>query len=384
MPFFSRNKQTLLSRWWWSLDKPLVGFILLLFLIGLMIVSTASPMVCVQHGWAPAFFIRKHLVFCAFSMLALLLFSLASQVWIRRFFFGLFPLLMLCLIWLALQGGGIKGASRWISLAGFSFQPSEFLKPCFAVLTAFSFEKAKQDPHHSFWLPWVNGFLLFISMLLLLKQPDLGMMALLGGSWAIQAFVAGVPYLFFVLGSGLMISILGTAYLFFPHVTQRIDTFLHPEKADKYGAHFQITQSLECFATGKGWGVGLGEGLLKRTLPDAHADFILAVAAEEMGFAFCLFLLCLYAAIFLRFFIQAEKQLDLFNRLVIWGLLGGLILQMVVNIASVTYLIPPKGVTLPGISYGGSSLINVGISFGVALALLPKHTSGYRFFKNQQ
>jgi cell division protein FtsW len=272
----------------------------------------------------------------------------------------------LTLVW----GIEIKGARRWIALPGSSLQPSEFLKPCFAVVTAWLIAEGKKVGRFPGML---LAFAIYGVIVLLLKsQPDIGMLAVITGVFFTQLFVAGLNLAFVgVLFGGIVGASVG-AYTLFPHVRSRVARFLHPAVGDNY----QVNRALEAFGSGGLLGRGPGEGHIKDVLPDAHADFVFAVAGEEYGMIVCLVILGLFAFVVLRCLVILLREGDLFVVLAAAGLAASFGLQAFVNMASTLDLIPTKGMTLPFVSYGGSSAIAVAFGMGMLLALTRRRTAG--------
>jgi cell division protein FtsW len=289
--------------------------------------------------------------------------SLLSPRWVKRVaVVGFATAVLLCVLTL-LVGTEIKGATRWISLAGFSLQPSEILKPTFAVVCAWMFAHTAKDP--TFPGTWITVGLGLLSVSLLMLQPDVGQTCVLTAVWSLQLFLAGLPMLWVGLIAVSAAAALTGAYFMLPHVAQRIDSFLDPSAGDRY----QIQRSMEAFMNGGLFGRGPGEGTVKALLPDAHSDFIFAVAGEELGLIACLVIVLLFAVVVLRGFSRAFHDNSLFVLLATAGLLAQFGLQALINMASSLHLMPTKGMTLPFISYGGSSLLALAFSLGMVLAL---------------
>ncbi len=267
-------------------------------------------------------------------------------------------------------GVEIKGARRWIALPGLSLQPSEFVKPTFAVVSAWLF--ARYRLRERFPGQWIAIALYALVVGLLIKQPDLGMAAVVSAVWFTQFFLAGLRLVWVALGMATGIAGLVGAYFALPHVASRIDRFLDPASGDSY----QVDRSMDAFMNGGWWGRGPGEGTVKEYLPDAHADFVFAVAGEELGLVTCLIIVALFAFIVLRGFSRLLQENNLFVVLAATGLLVQFGLQAVVNMASSLQLMPPKGMTLPFLSYGGSSLLALGLGMGMALALTRRRYGG--------
>ena len=262
-----------------------------------------------------------------------------------------------------IAGPEIKGARRWLVVAGLSVQPSEFVKPAFAVVAAWMFAAQRMDD--SFPGNTIAGVLLILVTGLLILQPDLGMAAVVPTVWFGQFFLAGLSLPWVALLALLGLCGVVAAYFAFGHVASRIDNFLDPSVGDSY----QVTTALEAFNKGGLFGRGPGEGTVKEILPDAHSDFIFAVAGEEFGLFLCLLLVVLFALVVLRGLTRVLQQNDLFVLLAASGLLAQFGLQGLINMASTLRLIPTKGMTLPFISYGGSSLLGLALAMGMVLAL---------------
>jgi cell division protein FtsW len=283
-----------------------------------------------------------------------------------------------CIIALALtaatmvMGVEIKGARRWISLPGLSVQPSEFLKPCFAVVAAWLISEGRRTPRFPGRVLAIGVFLLIA--LLLKSQPDVGMLAVITAVFFAQLYVAGLNLVLVGIGvlgfggAGL------AAYTFFPHVQKRVENFLHP--GNGISADYQPRTALEAFGNGGLLGRGPGEGRVKDVLPDAHADFVFAVAGEEFGMILCLVIIAVFAFIVLRGMLRLLKEHDMFVVLSCTGLVTGFGLQAFVNMASSLQLIPTKGMTFPLISYGGSSALAVALGMGMLLALTRRRHHG--------
>jgi cell division protein FtsW len=273
-------------------------------------------------------------------------------------------LICLGLLVLTLTGGTeIKGARRWLSVGGISLQVSEFVKPAFAVTAAWMFAARRLGED----IPGniVATVLLLVVLSLLLAQPDVGQSVVVVAVWVSQLFLAGLPMVWVALAMLICVGGLATAYFVFPHVASRIDRFLNPQSGDT----FQVDRALEAFMNGGMFGTGPGAGTVKSHLPDAHADFVFAVLGEEFGLLACLLLVAVFAAIVLRGFIRALQDSDLFIVLATTGLLVQFALQALINMASAVNLMPPKGMTLPFVSYGGSSVLAIAFGMGMVLAL---------------
>ena len=335
----------------------------LLILVGVMLIFAASPAVAEGRNYPPYHFVQRHLVFLPFAAATLLLTSMLSIQGIIRFGVIIFILAIFLMTLTLAIGHETKGAQRWLSIGDISIQPSEFMKPSFAILTGWLFSNLKSDDFSLGQVIAITLFVLVISLLLL--QPDFGMTVVVSVVWFTQFFLAGLPVvwvmLFIILGFMVAIG----AYLFLPHVTSRVDRFIDPSSGDSY----QVERSLQAFGNGGVFGRGPGEGSIKSNLPDAHTDFIFAVAGEEFGLVFCIIIVGLFAFIILRIIAQALKENDLFVLLAVSGLIVQFGLQAFINMASTLRLMPTKGMTLPFVSYGGSSLLACAFCIGMVLAL---------------
>ncbi|WP_119168583.1 FtsW/RodA/SpoVE family cell cycle protein [Algihabitans albus] len=363
MSSFARADTSILGRWWWTVDRWTLAALAVLMGIGAVLILAASPAVSERIGLGSFSLAKRQLVLLPLAGACLLGTSLLSVAWVRRLgVLGLLGTLMLLVATLAI-GPEIKGAQRWINLVGFSLQPSEFLKPFFAVTCAWLFALGKSQQNFPGTALAMALFGLFAT--LLLAQPDLGQTFVLGVIFGVQFFLAGVPMVLVIaLGICGLVGLIG-AYAFLPHVTERIDLFLDPAAGDS----FQIDRSLEAFVHGGLWGVGPGEGRVKAVLPDAHADFVFAVAGEELGLVICLLIVAVYGFVVLRGFARLLGESSLFVLLAATGLLTQFGLQALINMGSALRLIPTKGMTLPFISYGGSSLLALAVGMGLLLAL---------------
>lgn len=359
----ARTDNSRLGRWWWTVDRWLLGAVSVLIAIGFLLITAASPAIADRLRQPSFYFVLKHAFYLVPTLGLMIGISMLSPRSIRRLITVIFVVTLAMLTLIPFIGQELNGARRWISLGGFSLQPSEFIKPAFAVMAGWLF--ACQHKDHQF-----PGYILscaFCALIigLLLLQPDLGMTVVVTLVWAAQFFMAGLPLsivavLFVVLIAGLF-----GIYLTFPHVTSRIDRFLDPSAGDNY----QVQRSVQAFQNGGLFGTGPGQGEIKQVLPDAHADFIFAVSGEELGLLLTIGLVVLYGFILARGMWRARQSDDLFVMLAVSGLLvqfGG---QALIHMGSSLQLLPAKGMTLPFVSYGGSSLLALGIGMGVVLGL---------------
>tara|TARA_R110001592_G_scaffold27763_25_gene102923 strand:- start:3022 stop:4272 length:1251 start_codon:yes stop_codon:yes gene_type:complete len=377
---FSRMDQSFLGAWWWTVDRTLLACVLSLMLFGVALVASASPAVAEKIGVGDYHFLKKHIIFLIPSILILIGVSMVTprQVWrmASLILIGAVTLMFLVLFF----GDEVKGARRWILLFGFSVQPSEFIKPAFAVVAAWLIALHKDSIHHAdtmhvtpvknVRLPVFYGYHIAVALYvflitLLLMQPDLGMTVVLTTVFAVQVFLAGLRfrYLAILLGAGA--GGLTAAYFAFSHVRSRVDRYFNPESGDNY----QVEQSLDAIRHGGFAGVGPGQGVEKLSLPDAHADFIFSVLVEEMGLLFALIMMGIFLYIMLRGFRRLQDTQDVFSVLAAGGLLAMFGFQSLIHIGSAVNLLPAKGMTLPFVSYGGSSMLSMSLSMGFVLAL---------------
>jgi cell division protein FtsW len=370
MPTLSRADTSVLGRWWWTVDRWTLLAVASLIGFGYVMMLAASPAVAERIGTARDLFILKQVFFLGIAGLIVLAVSLLSPRGVRRVaLVGCGVALVLTAMTLV-AGVQIKGAQRWIALPGLSLQPSEFLKPCFAVVAAWLITEGKRGT-----LPF--GTLIAVAIygviaLLLKSQPDIGMLAVITGVFLVQLFVAGLNLIVFGGLLGLVGVAAAAAYTIFPHVQSRVERFLNPATGDNY----QVNRALEAFGAGGLLGRGPGEGHVKDVLPDAHADFVFAVAGEEFGMALCLVILGVFAFIVLRGLLRLLAEGDLYVVLAATGLIASFGLQAFVNMASTLHLIPTKGMTLPFISYGGSSAVAIAFGMGLLLALTRRRSPG--------
>ena len=363
MSSFGRDDRSVLSVWWWTVDRWTLLALTLLILVGAVLTLAASPAVAERIGLESFHFVRHQLLFMPLALALMIGVSLLSPLGVRRlaaigFLFGLL-LLAVTLI----AGTEVKGATRWIALGGLSLQPSEFVKPAFAVVIAWMFSEQRKREGFPGNAVAVALFVLVVGLIAL--QPDFGMAMAISVVWLMQFFLAGLPLAWVALVLGLGVGTAVLAYALMPHVASRIDRFLDPGAGDSY----QIDRSIDAFNHGGLIGVGPGDGVVKEILPDAHTDFIFAVAGEEFGLFLCLFVVGLFGFIVLRGLTRVMAETSLFVLLAVSGILAQFGLQALINMGVTLNLLPAKGTTLPFVSYGGSSLLAVALGMGMVLAL---------------
>lgn len=360
----SRAEPSLSGRWWWSIDRLILTALVALMVSGVVLLMAGGPPVAERLGLSTFHFVNRQAAYLVGALAIFLGVSLMTPRQVRRaallIYIGSLAMVVATLYF----GVEVKGARRWLTLGPLgSVQPSEFLKPAFVVLAAWAFAEGSRRPD----LPGTILALLLlpITIVPLVLQPDFGQTMLVSLVWAGLFFVAGLHWFWVIgLGGAGAIGIL-VAYELVPHVRARIERFMDKGSGDT----FQIDTALESFAQGGWLGKGPGEGTVKRILPDAHTDFIFAVTAEEFGVVVCMLLVALFAVIVLRSLFVAQKAEDPFIRLAVTGLALLFGIQAAINMMVNLHMMPAKGMTLPFISYGGSSLLSLAIGTGFLLAL---------------
>jgi cell division protein FtsW len=359
----SRVERTPFAAWWWTVDRSLLMALLTLMLGGIVLSLAASPPVAVRLGLEPFYFVTRHVLYLVPALAILLATSFLPPRQIRRLALIVFAASLMLVVATLHLGAEVKGARRWIVLLGINVQPSEFLKPAFVILVAWLFAESARRPE----MP-ANSIalaLLLIAVAGLVVQPDFGQTMLVALVWSALFFLAGMRMLWVVGLGGAAVIGLASAYMLIPHVARRIERFRDPTSGDT----FNIDQAIESFQRGGWFGRGPGEGTVKRILPESHTDFVFAVAAEEFGIALCLVLVVLFMFIVLRALRHAIRAEDPFVRFAAAGLAILFGLQSAINMAVNLHLMPAKGMTLPFISYGGSSMISLAWGMGLLLAL---------------
>jgi cell division protein FtsW len=359
----SRAERSAFGDWWWTVDRLLIAGLAILMLSGLVFLMAGGPPVAERLGLSTFHFVNRQVLFLVPALCIMIPVSFLSLRHIRRLALLVYGLGM-ALILLAFQyGPEIKGAHRWIVIGPLGIQPSEFVKPAFVVLSAWAFsEGARRKDVPGTLLAFL---LLPATIIPLILQPDFGQTMLVTIVWCGLFFVAGLHW-FWVMGlGGAGLLGIGAAYQFLPHVRARIERFLDKDSGDS----FQVDTAMEAFSRGGWLGRGPGEGTVKRILPDAHTDFIFAVTAEEFGIVVCLLLLVIFAFIVVRGLTLARRNEDTFCRLAATGLIFMFGLQACINMMVNVHLMPAKGMTLPFISYGGSSLLSLALGMGFLIAL---------------
>ncbi len=359
----SRTDRGLLARWWFTIDRPLMFAVVLLMAIGVLFSLAGSPAVADRLGLDHFHFFKRQLIFMVPALVILIGASFLDIRLVRRVSIIGFVIALVLMVAAKLFGPEIKGAHRWLDLGFFNFQPSELAKPTFIVVAAFLLaEGRRRDDIPGAVLAW-GAFCLVVSLLVI--QPDFGQTALICLVWAVMLLVYGIAWRYVFGLVGLAVAGSFVAYKSFSHVASRIDRFLQPGAGD----NFQVDMAKKAFENGGLFGMGPGAGAAKRSLPDAHTDFIFAVVGEEFGFIACILLIALVAFIALRVLRFAMEEGDSFVALALTGLVSVFSFQAIINMAVNVSLMPAKGMTLPFISYGGSSLLTMAFAMGLVLAL---------------
>ncbi len=359
----ARNGEPIFQKWWRTLDKWAFSCVLILFGVGILLGLAASPPLAEENGFQPFHYVQRQAIFGGMALVAMVLTSMMNPVTVRRLAVFGFIVAFAALVMLPVFGTDFgKGAVRWYSLGFASIQPSEFLKPGFVVVAAWMMA-ASQEINGPPGLSWSFALVVVIVGFLAL-QPDFGQAALMMFGWGVMYFVAGAPMIFLLIIAGFMVLAGGYAYSNSEHFAGRINGFLSPD----VDPTSQLGYAANAIREGGLFGVGVGEGQVKWSLPDAHTDFIIAVAAEEYGLILVLCIIALYMVIVLRSLLRLMRESDPFIRLAGTGLAAMFGVQAMINMAVAVRLLPAKGMTLPFVSYGGSSLVAGGLALGMLFA----------------
>ena len=345
----------IIENWWLSIDRLNFIFILALGITGVILSFSVNN--------ENIYYINRHSIFFILGIIILVIFSKTEEKNIRRISLLNFLVLLIFLMVVLFLDNEIKGAKRWIKIFDFTLQPAEIIKPFFIILTAWCIAQTINGKKNYIFILFIF-FIILIFLVLL--QPDLGMTLLIASTFFCQLFVAGLSLFLVFIRILLIISI--SSYFIFDHVKRRIGSFL-----DSGSDTFQIDLSIQAFKSGNFFGKGPGQGILKEKIPDANTDFIFAVAGEELGLIFCLLIIFIILSIIIRTLINVLKIQDPYKMIAITGLICSFGLQCFINIFSSLGIIPTKGMTLPFVSYGGSSMISVSLLFGFLLSLTNKN-----------
>ncbi len=371
----SRADRSRFSQWSFTVDQPLLTAFATLLLLGVVLSLAASPAVAMKKGLSTYHFFERHVAFALISAAVMIVVSFFSPSGVRRLAFALLAASLGGMVLVLLYGADFNGAQRWLSFAGYSLQPSEFAKPAFVVVIGWLFAEANEN--RDMPAAPIAFFIWLVLVVLLILQPDVGQTALISATAGIMYVLAGLS----LTGAAILLILGGVggwlAYLNFAHVHLRVDQFFNPLPSE----NFQVDRAMQSFAEGGLLGRGPGEGTIKSVLPDAHTDFIFAVIAEEYGVIACIGLLGLFGFIVVRALRAAGQDPDARNRLAIQGLAIMFGFQALINISVNIGLLPPKGMTLPFISAGGSSMIALAITAGMVIALTRRRADPQRLKK---
>jgi cell division protein FtsW len=370
---FSRADRSRLGLWWWTVDHWLLGAALALIGLGVLLSFGSSPAAAYRLGIAfPFHFAVRQSIFALGGVAVLLGVSVLSTRGIRRAAFFIYIVTIALMVALIFLGHNAKGATRWVEIAGFTLQPSEFMKPALIVLVAWMFAEGQKGEG----VPGVSiaFFLYLVSVALLLIEPDVGQTVLITIAFGAAFWMAGVPMSWVMGLGGVAAAGLASTYFLFQHVASRVDRFFsHDKTLDTH----QVDRAAQAIAHGGLWGRGPGEGIMKREVPDMHTDFIFSASAEEYGLWLSLILIALFMFLTLRGLFKAMRLSDPFEQVAAAGLFVLVGMQAFINIAVNLDLMPTKGMTLPFISYGGSSMVATGLTLGMALALTRRRPGAY-------
>ena len=368
---WARTDTSRWAQWWWTTDRWLLGATGALILLGVLLQFGTSPAAAARLGIAwPFHFAVRQCVFAALGVVIVLATSLLRPKGVRRVAFVVYLLALVAMFALPFLGHNAKGATRWVEFAGFALQPSEFMKPALLVLVAWMFAEAQKGE-----VPGVSiAFCLYAAaVVLLLMEPDIGQTALITAAFGAAFWVAGVP-ISWIMGMGATAIVgLGSTYWIFPHVSKRLNLFMDAKPTEPG----QVERAAQAIAAGGGFGRGPGEGVMKVQIPDMHTDFAYSAAAEEYGLWLSLLMICLFALLVIRGLYRAMKISDPFEQVAAAGLFAIVGMQAFINIIVNLGLAPTKGMTLPFISYGGSSMLAMSLTMGMALALTRRQSAAY-------
>ncbi|MFQ3307628.1 MAG: cell division protein FtsW [Candidatus Midichloriaceae bacterium] len=354
------------QKWWNNIDIFALANILIIMLLGMLLLTSAGIGVAEKLNLPNYYFIKRQLVYLLVGLLTIFCLFFFNEKYIRRFILLGLVSTIISLVLVIFFGEAIKGSKRWLNIAHFSFQPSEFLKPFYISFLAIILSHQKKKLNFKMFSICIS-FNILIAILLLL-QPDFGMTITNTVATFALLFIAGIKLSWVIVILLFGVLSLYSAYTILPHVALRIDKFMNPVTSSNY----QVKKSLSSFLNSGFFGKGPGEGTIKYNLPDSHTDFIFAVAAEEFGLIFCLMIILAFTVFSLRGFWNLTKLNSTFNIYACFGILMYFSMQFLFNIGVTLNLFPTKGMTLPFISYGGSSILSFSIAIGIYLNLTQK------------
>ncbi|MBH21110.1 MAG: cell division protein FtsW [Rhodobiaceae bacterium] len=366
----TRSRKSHISDWWWTIDKVQLGSIVLLIIIGIVLNLAASPPIAEKLSLNQYYFVKRQFLFFILGVFVMFFFSFLNLRNLRRLCLVIFITSLITIFFLNIFGTPIKGATRWLDLGIISVQPSEFAKPTFIVLISWFLSESivKTVPSKI-----ISLLLYSLFAFGLILQPDIGQTILITLAASIIYFISGMPLIVGFIIFILSLIGIGLSYLYVDHFYQRLNIFFNPSLGDTY----QIDTAYNAILQGGWFGVGPGEGVIKNILPDAHTDFIFAVAAEEFGLISCFIIISLFAFIVYRGLSRSLKQEDLFAKIATIGLTSLICIQVGINIAVNLGIVPTKGMTLPFISYGGSSALSIAMTFGLILAFTRQKNNSF-------
>ena len=366
----TRSRKSHISDWWWTIDKVQLGSIVLLIIFGIVLNLAASPPIAEKLSLNQYYFVKRQFLFFILGILVMFFFSFLNLKNLRRLCLIIFITSLITIFFLNIFGTPIKGATRWLDLGIISVQPSEVAKPTFIVLISWFLSESivKTVPSKI-----ISLLLYSLFAFGLIVQPDIGQTILITLAASIIYFISGMPLIVGFIIFILSLIGIGLSYLYVDHFYQRLNIFFNPSLGDTY----QIDTAYNAILEGGWFGVGPGEGVIKNILPDAHTDFIFAVAAEEFGLISCFIIISLFAFIVYRGLSRSLKQEDLFAKIATIGLTSLICIQVGINIAVNLGIVPTKGMTLPFISYGGSSALSIAMTFGLILAFTRQKNNSY-------
>jgi len=367
----ARDDNSLITEWWLTIDRVLLAALLTLVVLGVVLSMAASPALAIRKGLPTFYFVERHVVFASAAVVVVVVVSMLEPRGLRRLSLAALAVGLALMALAIIAGPEIKGARRWVFILGQSLQPSEVAKPGFVVLAAWALSEAQRRKDVPA-IPVALGLYLAM-MVALILQPDVGQSVLVTLSFGAMMFLSGLPVAGVASFAGLAALAGGAAYLSFSHVQQRVERFLWPSGPEG----FQSSKALQSFIEGGMFGKGPGEGTLKTYLPDAHTDYVLAVLGEEYGIIACLGLLMLFAFITFRALTRSARLQDPFMRLASAGLAVLLTFQVLIHAAVNVALLPAKGMTLPFISTGGSSMLGLAFTTGMLVALTRRRPSAF-------
>jgi len=357
-----------LKNYWKNVDKTILISFLLLFILGIFFsFASTSSLAGERLNKNYYFFFSKHLVFSLSAIFLMVLISIIELNFFKKILMPIFIIALISLTLVLFFGVEVKGSKRWLNLLFFRFQPIEFVKPFFIVFIAKILSKDSLSPSNTSY--FFSFIVLMIPCVILLNQPDVGQTVLLILSWSALVFISGIKLIYIFSLFGITTTSVALLLITFPnkfsYIFKRFETFFDPTKGDR----FQSSSALDAIREGGLTGQGMGEGTLKDRVPEAHTDYIISIIAEEFGSIISIFLICIFLYISFRIIKFALSENEKFIKISLSGLATLLIFQTFIHIGVNTRLLPTTGMTLPFLSYGGSSMIGSAILAGIILNL---------------